>query len=78
VSAARRRIGGAQTVSGAVSALRRLPSAAVIRQKPSYPDAFADEDRDPCFHSLDRLYAVKDQMRIIPTHDHHACTALLD
>lgn len=48
-----------------------------IRQKPSYPGAFADEDRDLCFRTLHRLHAVKDQMRIIPTHDHHACTTLL-
>jgi glyoxylase-like metal-dependent hydrolase (beta-lactamase superfamily II) len=43
-----------------------------IRQKPSYPGAFADEDRDQCFQSLHRLHAAKDQMRIVPTHDHIA------
>jgi glyoxylase-like metal-dependent hydrolase (beta-lactamase superfamily II) len=48
-----------------------------IRQKPSYPGAFADEDRGLCFHTLHRLHAVKDQMRIIPTHDHRASTTLL-
>jgi hypothetical protein len=36
-----------------------------------------DEDRDACFRSLHRLYAVKDQMRIVPTHDHTASAAML-
>src|ERR1700694_2671094 len=48
-----------------------------IRQKPSYPGVFADEDRDLGFHTLHRLHAVKDQIRIIPTHDHHARATLL-
>jgi glyoxylase-like metal-dependent hydrolase (beta-lactamase superfamily II) len=48
-----------------------------IRQKSSYPGEFADEDRDACFRSLHRLYAVKDQMRIVPTHDHTASAAML-
>jgi glyoxylase-like metal-dependent hydrolase (beta-lactamase superfamily II) len=47
-----------------------------IRQKSSYPGAFADEDRDACFRSVHRLHAVKDQMRIIPTHDHGASAVL--
>jgi len=47
-----------------------------IRQKSSYPGAFADEDRDACFQSLHRLYAVRDQMRIVPTHDHGASRLL--
>jgi glyoxylase-like metal-dependent hydrolase (beta-lactamase superfamily II) len=47
-----------------------------IRQKSSFPGAFADEDRDACFRSVHRLHAVKDQMRIVPTHDHVASAAL--
>lgn len=47
-----------------------------IRQKPSYPGAFADEDRDASFHTLHRLHAVRDQVRIVPTHDHTASTSL--
>ncbi|WP_051288897.1 MBL fold metallo-hydrolase [Mycobacterium sp. URHD0025] len=47
-----------------------------IRQKPSYPGAFADEDRDECFHTLHRLHAIRDRVRIVPTHDHTAATSL--
>jgi glyoxylase-like metal-dependent hydrolase (beta-lactamase superfamily II) len=47
-----------------------------IRQKSSFPGAFADEDRDACFRSVHRLHAVKDQLRIVPTHDHVASAAL--
>jgi glyoxylase-like metal-dependent hydrolase (beta-lactamase superfamily II) len=47
-----------------------------VRQKSSYPGAFADEDRDACFRSVHRLHAVKDQMRIVPTHDHCASAEL--
>jgi hypothetical protein len=36
-----------------------------------------DEDRDACFRSLHRVYAIKDQMRIVPTHDHTASAAML-
>ena len=46
-----------------------------VRQKSSYPGAFADEDRDACFRSVHRLHAVKDQMRIVPTDDHCASAA---
>ena len=48
-----------------------------IRQKSSYPGEFADVDRDACFRSVHRLHAVKDHMRIVPTHDHTASAALL-
>lgn len=47
-----------------------------IRQKPSYPGAFADDDRDASFRTLHRLHAVKDRVRIVPTHDHTAATSL--
>ncbi|WP_142386781.1 hypothetical protein [Mycobacterium hubeiense] len=47
-----------------------------IRQKRSYPGAFADEDRDACFRALHRLHAVKDRVRIVPTHDHQASSGL--
>ncbi|OBF33424.1 MBL fold metallo-hydrolase [Mycolicibacterium peregrinum] len=47
-----------------------------IRQKPSYPGVFADEDREASFRTLHRLHAVRDQVRIVPTHDHTASTSL--
>lgn len=47
-----------------------------IRQKPSYPGMFADENREASFRTLHRLHAVKDQVRIVPTHDHTASTSL--
>ncbi|WP_166904903.1 MBL fold metallo-hydrolase [Mycobacterium sp. DL440] len=47
-----------------------------IRQKPSYPGAFVDEDRDECFRTLHRLHAVRDRVRIVPTHDHVAAVSL--
>jgi glyoxylase-like metal-dependent hydrolase (beta-lactamase superfamily II) len=50
-----------------------------IRQKTSYPGELADEDRDLCFHTLHRLHAAREQMRIIPSHDYVAsCTLLSD
>lgn len=47
-----------------------------IRQRPSYPGALVDEDRDEAFRTLHRLHAVRDRMRIVPSHDHGAATAL--
>jgi glyoxylase-like metal-dependent hydrolase (beta-lactamase superfamily II) len=47
-----------------------------IRQKTSYPGGLADEDRDLCFYTLHRLHAIREQVRIIPTHDHAASQAL--
>ncbi|MUL45184.1 MBL fold metallo-hydrolase [Mycobacterium sp. CBMA293] len=49
-----------------------------IRQRPSYPGALVDEDRDEAFRTLHRLHAVRDQMRIVPSHDHAAAIALRD
>jgi glyoxylase-like metal-dependent hydrolase (beta-lactamase superfamily II) len=48
-----------------------------IRQKTSYPGGLADEDRGLCFQTLHRLHAVRDQMRIIPSHDYVASSTLL-
>ena len=47
-----------------------------IRPKSSYPGGLADEDRDECFRSVHRLHAIKDQVRIVPTHDHSASKVL--
>lgn len=47
-----------------------------IRQRPSYPGALVDEDRDEAFRTLHRLHAVRDQIRIVPSHDHRAATTL--
>ncbi|MGX9673019.1 MBL fold metallo-hydrolase [Mycobacterium sp. HM-7] len=47
-----------------------------LRQRPSYPGALVDENRDEAFRTLHRLHAVRDQMRIVPSHDHAAATAL--
>ncbi|ORV96765.1 MBL fold metallo-hydrolase [Mycobacterium kyorinense] len=43
-----------------------------IRQKSSYPGAFADEDRDETFRTLQRLHLARHAVTIIPTHDHQA------
>ncbi|AKU18531.1 beta-lactamase [Luteipulveratus mongoliensis] len=47
-----------------------------IRQKMAYPGVLADEDRDETFRSLHRLHAIRDQVRVVPTHDHDAARAL--
>lgn len=47
-----------------------------IRQKSSYPGGLADEDRTEAFRTLHRLHAVKDRVKVVPTHDpdaHKAC-----
>lgn len=47
-----------------------------IRQRPSYPGALVDEDRDEAFRTLHRLHAIRGQMRIVPSHDHAAADGL--
>jgi glyoxylase-like metal-dependent hydrolase (beta-lactamase superfamily II) len=47
-----------------------------VRQKSSYPGAFADEDRDETFRTLQRLHLVRHAVTIIPTHDHQAALRL--
>lgn len=47
-----------------------------LRQRPSYPGAFVDEDRDEAFRTLHRLHAIRSQMCIVPTHDHAAAADL--
>lgn len=47
-----------------------------IRQKSSYPGGIADVDRAETFRTLHRLHAVKDQVTIVPTHDHDAAQLL--
>ncbi|WP_141778533.1 MBL fold metallo-hydrolase [Nocardioides albertanoniae] len=48
----------------------------LIRQKPSFPGDFVDEDRDAAFAALHRLHLARHQMRIVPTHDHDATSLL--
>lgn len=40
-----------------------------IRQKAPYPGQLVDSDRDATFLMLHRLHAIRDRVRIIPTHD---------
>ena len=47
-----------------------------VRQKPSYPGALVDEDRDEAFRTLHRLHLARHAVSIIPTHDHHAVLTL--
>lgn len=47
-----------------------------IRQKSSYPGAFADDDRDETFRTLHRLHLARHTVKIIPTHDHQAAEQL--
>jgi glyoxylase-like metal-dependent hydrolase (beta-lactamase superfamily II) len=47
-----------------------------VRQKSSYPGAFADEDRDETFRTLHRLHLARHAVTIIPTHDHQAARRL--
>jgi glyoxylase-like metal-dependent hydrolase (beta-lactamase superfamily II) len=47
-----------------------------IRQKSSYPGGLADDDRAETFRTLHRLHAVRNQVTVIPTHDHHAIQRL--
>ena len=40
-----------------------------VRQKAPYPGWFVDDDRQATFRTLHRLFAIRDQVRIVPTHD---------
>jgi len=48
----------------------------MLRQKTAYPGGLADEDRDQTFRVLHRLHAVRDRVRIVPTHDDHAAAGI--
>lgn len=41
------------------------------RQKASYPGMLADADRDIAWETLHRLYAIRQRITIVPSHDHH-------
>lgn len=41
-----------------------------LRQKASYPGLLADADRDAAWETLHRLYAIRDHITIVPSHDH--------
>lgn len=47
-----------------------------IRQKSSYPGALVDEDRRETFRTLHRLHAVRNEVSVVPTHDHVATARL--
>ncbi|MGB8405759.1 MAG: MBL fold metallo-hydrolase [Mycobacterium sp.] len=47
-----------------------------LRQRPSYPGLLVDEDRDEAFRTLHRLHVIRDQMHIVPSHDHAAAARL--
>ncbi|NKX91156.1 MBL fold metallo-hydrolase [Nocardia coubleae] len=46
-----------------------------LRQKSGYPGALADDDRTGAWRTIHRLYAVRDAVRIVPSHDHRAACA---
>ncbi len=47
-----------------------------IRQKPAFPGALVDADRDAAFKTLHRLHLARHRIRVIPTHDHGAARHL--
>ena len=47
-----------------------------IRHKASFPGNLVDEDRAGTFRTLHRLHAVRNKVRVVPTHDHDAARNL--
>lgn len=47
-----------------------------VRNKASFPGMLVDEDREETFRTLNRLHAIRDRVRIVPTHDHDAAQSL--
>ncbi|MTE16311.1 MBL fold metallo-hydrolase [Nocardia aurantiaca] len=47
-----------------------------VRQKPSFPGLFVDENRDLTFKTLHRLHLAMRLIPVIPTHDHDAARRL--
>lgn len=48
-----------------------------VRNKAPYPGMLADEDRRETFRTLHRLHAVRERVRVVPTHDYDAAHALV-
>lgn len=46
-----------------------------VRQKASYPGVLADVDRTAAWRTVHRLHAIRNIVKIIPSHDHHAATS---
>ncbi len=46
-----------------------------LRQKSGYPGVLADTDRTETWRTVHRLHAIRDAVRIIPSHDHRAACA---
>ncbi|MDT0222905.1 MBL fold metallo-hydrolase [Gordonia sp. AC31] len=70
----------ARTSSGPVllagDAAWHFEQVARLRQKPSIPGEFVDDNRDAAFAMLHRLHLARHTVRVIPTHDHDAVGAL--
>lgn len=49
---------------------------ASVRQRPSYPGNFVDQDRAAAFRTVQRVARVRAGVVVVPTHDHSATTAL--
>lgn len=47
-----------------------------VRQKPAFPGALVDTDRDAAFAMLHRLHLARRMIRVVPTHDHDAAATL--
>lgn len=47
-----------------------------LRPKAAFPGLLVDDDRAATLATLHRLYAVRDRVRIVPSHDRDAVTAL--
>jgi glyoxylase-like metal-dependent hydrolase (beta-lactamase superfamily II) len=47
-----------------------------LRPKPAYPGLLADNDPRATFRTVHRLYAVRDHIHILPSHDRDAAVAL--
>lgn len=49
-----------------------------LRQKSGYPGVLADNNRTDTWRTVHRLHAIRDAVRIIPSHDHQAACAWND
>lgn len=47
-----------------------------LRPKPAYPGLLVDDDRRSTLTTMHRLHAVRDRVRILPSHDRDAAVAL--
>jgi glyoxylase-like metal-dependent hydrolase (beta-lactamase superfamily II) len=66
--------GGSVLIAG--DAVWHTAQLDALRPKPAYPGLLADADRSATFATVHRLYAIRDRVRVVPSHDHDAITGL--